>query len=156
VGPSLATLTREAYEQATVDLGEAEQALVSCARRSRNRRATDRDALLASIVESYRKGPRETWAAVLLDVLTPAILKRLERYRAEEPTISAEDIRQQFVMELLTVAATAPMPADAKFVERRLLLRAGQGIRRWLRKEGRYRAFCESLDELGDQEEESK
>jgi hypothetical protein len=156
VGPSLATLTQEAYEHARVDLGEAEQDLVSCARRSRNRPATDRDTLLASIVESYRKGRQETWAAVLLDVLTPAILKRLERYRAEEPAISAEDIRQQFVLELLSVAATAPMPADAKFVERRLLLRAGQGIRRWLRKEGRYRAFSEPLDELGDNEEESK
>ena len=116
----------------------------------------ERDRLLESVVRSYRDGPRDVWAAILLDLLTPAILDRLSKYREELPAIDAEDIRQQFVVELLSAAANAPMPPGVAFVERRLVLRAGQGVRRWLRRERHNRAHLESLEAAREREEVSK
>ena len=83
---------------------------------------------------------------MLLEVLNPALLQRLKRYRAEPPAIDLEDIRQQLVVELLSAAVAIPLPPDADFVERRLLMRAGQGVRRWLVREGRVRAAQRPLE----------
>ena len=143
---SFATQTRQAAGQASSALAPPNLELVRRTRRSKNERSGERDRLLERVVAEYRDGPREVWAAVLLDLLTPAILDRLSRYREELPGVDGEDIRQQFVVELLSVAATMPMPSAVPFVERRLVLRAGQGVRRWLRKEACYRARSESFE----------
>lgn len=150
---SLATQTDQAARVAEARLPGPDLAVVARARASTNEASGDRDRLLAQIVWEYRRGPRDVWAAVLLDVLTPAILARLARYRTEPPAVDAEDIRQQFVVELLSAAASIPMPPGAAFVERRLILRAGQGVRRWLRSEGRYRARFDSLDQISGRED---
>ena len=150
---SLATQTDKAVRRAEARLPGRKLAVVARARASTNEPSGNRDLLLAQIVFEYRKGPRDVWAAVLLDILTPAILARLARYRTEPPAVDVEDIRQQFVVELLSAAASIPMPPGSAFVERRLILRAGQGIRRWLRREGRYRARFESLEHICGPEE---
>ena len=150
---SLATQTASAVRQAETRLPTRELSIVAGLRASTNEASGERDRLLAQIVDGYRRGPRDVWAAVLLDALTPAILARLDRYRTDPPGVDAEDIRQQFVVELLSAAATIPMSPGAAFVERRLILRAGQGVRRWLRREGRYRARFESTEAtFGDKE----
>lgn len=143
---SLAVQTSRAGQEAMAALSPDARKLVRRARRSRNERSGERDRLLEAVIADYRKGPREVWAAVLLDLLTPAILDRLSRYREELPSVDVEDIRQQFVVELLSAAATMPMPSGVPFVERRLVLRAGQGVRRWLRKEACFRARSESFE----------
>jgi hypothetical protein len=153
---SFAAQTRLAVRAVEVELSSPRLDLVARARASTNQETGERDRLLEEIVREYRIGPRDVWAAVLLDLLTPAILVRLARYRTEPPAVDAEDIRQQFVVELLMAAATMPMPPNADFVERRLVLRAGQGVRRWLRKEHRNVAWFESTDALDEKEEESK
>ena len=137
---SLARQTRESFEQAQAEIGGGQE-LVSRARATTNEASGERDRLLLEIVLAYRRGPQNPWAAALLDLLTPAVLERLKRYNSEPPAIDPEDIRQQFVLELLTAAAKMPLPPGSGFIERRLILRAGQGVRRWLARERRWRAL---------------
>ena len=145
---NLAVDIREAFGCSRAALAEPELDLVERTRASRNAASGERDRLLRSVIEAYRLGDRRVWAAVLLDLLTPAILERIRLLRAEPPAIDAEDIRSQFVVELLNAAAVMPLPPDARFVERRLVLRASQGARRWLSKERRWRATCQPLERL--------
>jgi hypothetical protein len=148
---SLAIQTRDGFEQAEGSLGDRAN-LVRRVRATSNEGSGERDRLLGEIVWAYRKGDRQVWGAVLLDLLTPALLKKLKRYSPEEPVVDLEDIRQQLVVELLHAAATMPFPPGADFVERRLVLRAGQGVRRWLSRERRYRAVHLPLQpEIGEE-----
>jgi hypothetical protein len=149
---SLAADTREAFASAKAGLAQFEVDLVTRARASTNGVSGERDRLLESIVVAYRFGDRQLWAAVLLDLLTPAILERLRHFRPEPPAIDLEDVRAEFVVQLLEAAATMPLPPELRFVERRMILRAGQGVRRWLRKERRWRGKCQPLESLAEKE----
>jgi len=151
---SLATDTREAFGRAKARLSNQELDLVARARAAGNWPTGERDRLLESVVVAYRVGDRQVWAAVLLDLLTPALLEHLRRFRPEPPAIDLEDVRAEFVVQLLEAASTMPFPPNLRFVERRLVLRAGQSVRRWLRKERRWRATCQPNDTL--LKEESK
>ena len=71
---SLAADTREAFGRAKAALDQFEVDLVARARASTNEASGERDRLLESVVRAYRFGDREVWAAVLLDLLTPALL----------------------------------------------------------------------------------
>ena len=143
---SLAIDTREAFGRAKAALAQSEMELVARARASTNEASGERDQLLESVVMAYRFGDRQVWAAVLLDLLTPAVLERLRHFRPEPPAIDSDDVRDEFVAQLLESAATMPFPAGLRFVERRLILRAGQGVRRWLRRERRWRGDCQTLE----------
>ena len=143
---SLAVDAREAFARAKVTLSQSQRDLVEYARASTNEASGERDRLLESVVMAYRAGDRQVWAAVLLDLLTPAVLERLRHFRPESPAIDSDDVRDEFVVQLLEAAATMPFPAGLRFVERRLILRAGQGVRRWLRKERRWRGACQTLE----------
>ena len=149
---SLAVDTREAFCRAKASLAQFELDLVERARMSTNQASGERDRLLESIVFAYRFGDRQVWSAVLLDLATPALLERLQHFRPEPPAIDLEDVRAQMVVELLEAAATMPFAPGLRFVERRLILRAGQGVRRWLRKERRWRSRCQSLELLVKEE----
>ena len=151
---SLAVETREAFGRAKASLAQFEMDLVARARASTNEASGERDRLLESVVMAYRFGDRQVWAAVLLDLLTPAVLERLRHFRPEPPAIDFDDVRDEFVVQLLEAAATMPFPAGLRFVERRLILRAGQGVRRWLRKERRWRAACQTLELVVKEESE--
>jgi hypothetical protein len=139
---SLATNTRQAFARARTALSQHELDLVARARASLNTASSERDRLLESILVAYRTGDRQVWGAVLLEVLTPAMIERLKHFRPEPPVIDVEDLQAEFVVQLLEAAISMPLPPDPRFVERRLVLRAGQGVRRWLRKERRRRNVC--------------
>ena len=141
---SLAVETREAFGRAKASLAQFEMDLVARARASTNEASGERDRLLESVVMAYRFSDRQVWAAVLLE--------RLRHFRSEPPAIDSEDVRDEFVVQLLEAAATMPFPADLHFVERRLILRAGQGVRRWLRKERRWRGACRPFESLAGEE----
>ncbi len=143
---SLVVETREAFSSMKAALTQYEVDLVARARASTNEASGERDRLLESVVMAYRFADRKVWAGVLLDLLSPAMLERLRHFRPEPPTIDLEDVRAEFVAQLLEAAATMPFPPDPRFVERRLILRAGQGLRRWLRKERRWRRTCQPLE----------
>ncbi len=149
---SLAVDTREAFGRAKASLDQFEIDLVARARASTNEASGQRDRLLESVVMAYRSGDKQVWAAVLLDLLTPAVLQRLRHFRPEPPAIDSEDIRAEFVAQLLEAAATMPFPPVVRFVEKRLILRAGQGVRRWLRRERRWRSACQPFGWLANEE----
>ena len=138
MGRSLAVEARESLAQARCRMAGPELELVERARASANDATGERDRLLIAVVTAYRAGDRQVWAAVLLDLLAPALLSRLAAFRVHSNSIDAADLRQQLVVELLGAAASMPLPSGARFVERRLVLRAGQGVRRWLQRERRW------------------
>src|SRR5207248_5974386 len=100
----------------------------------------DRDQVLRSLVYAYRMGPKPLWGPLLLELLAPAIMARIVTFKIVEPAITSEDIRHQLLIEVLEAAATMPMPEDARYVERRILLRAAQRVSRWLAREQRRQA----------------
>src|SRR6266851_8551057 len=144
---SLSTDLPEAYSRALEDLPPEAQALVSRARASRGRSPAERDQALVAVVLSYRAGPRRLWAPVLLGLLGPALLERLQRLGEQPPVLNEEDIRQQLVVELLHLAETLPL-RDGRYLRSRLLLRTNQAVRRWLAREGVRRSGLVSLDNL--------
>lgn len=134
---SLADDLREGYRQVADALPKEARALVSSARDLKNATLTERNPSLAAIVAAYRRGPRWLWGPVLLDLLAPAILERLQRLRAQPPAMDEEEIRQQFVVEVLRAAAYIPLPKNPVWVKGQILSRANQAVRRWLAREGR-------------------
>ena len=149
---SFATNTRLAFTRAKAALGPSELDLVARARASVNTESSDRDRLLDSIVMAYRFGDRPVWGAILLDLLTPAIVERLKHFRPEPPVIEADDLQAEFIVQLLEAAASMPLPPQPRFVERRLILRAAQGVRRRLGRERRWRRVLQPLGKA-DREE---
>jgi hypothetical protein len=133
---SLVVDLRDGYREVACALSEESSALLARARDSSNAGRRERGRSLRAIVDAYRAGPRELWGPVLLDLLAPALLARLQRLRAEPPAMDEEDIRQQLVLELLRAAATMPLPAEPGYLKSRLVARANQGVRRWLAREG--------------------
>src|SRR5213596_2424306 len=113
---SLASDTRAAFDQARRALTQIELDLVRRARMTANKPTGERDRLLESVVLAYRSGDRQSWGGVLLDLLTPALLKRLGLFRPEPPVIDAEDLRAEFVLQLLEAAATMPFPPALPFL----------------------------------------
>ncbi|MGH7862560.1 MAG: hypothetical protein ACREOS_10020 [Candidatus Dormibacteraceae bacterium] len=111
-----------------------------------------RDRALSELVVRYRSAANpELAAAELLDFLAPAMVSRLRRYREVVPALSQEDLTQQMVLEVLRAAHALPLRTRPDFLERRLMLRAGQAMRRALARENRHRALHHPLDTLAGQ-----
>jgi hypothetical protein len=143
---SLADDLREGYRQVADELSEEARALIVSARDLTNGSLAERNRCLAAIVAAYRDGPRRLWGPVLLDLLAPAILERLQRLRAEPPAMDDEEVRQQFVVEVLRAAAYIPLPENPVWVKGQILSRANQAVRRWLAREGRRRRHQDSYE----------
>ena len=146
---SLSTDLPAAYAQALDTLPPEAHALVARARAARGRSPAERDQALVAVVLSYRAGPRRLWAPVLLGLLGPALLERLQRLGQEPPVMDEEDVRQQLVVELLYLAETLPI-RDGCYLRSRLLLRTNQALRRWLENEGHRRRGQVSFDDLAE------
>ena len=109
-----------------------------------------RGQALLAVVLAYRAGPKSHWGPVLLDLLAPAILDRLQRLQARPPVIDPEDIRQQFVLEVLAAAASMPLPANPLYLRRALIARANQGVRRKLLRERTSQLAQRPLESLSE------
>ena len=105
-----------------------------------------RDERLYALVLAYRLEGKGR-AAPLLDFLAPAMVSRLGHYRDVPPGLGADDLSQQMVVEVLRAALTIPLPRGAEFLERRIILRAGQAMRRMLEREQRHRRRVRTGDE---------
>ena len=148
---SLSVELREAFREVADELPEAERGVVARVRDSSKRRRSERSLGLLAVVLAYRAGPRRVWGPVLLDLLAPALLARLQRLRAEPPVMDEEDLRQQLVLEVLRAAAAMPLPANPGYLRSRLMARANQGMWRWLAREGRRQSGQRSFEALEEE-----
>jgi len=121
------------------------------ARAARGRPPRERDSALYELVVGYRQR-RAGAGEAILELVLPALLARLAGFRPQLPAIDDEDLTQQLVLEILAAAMSIPLQGPA-FLERRLVLRAGQYISRWLAREARHRSFATDLTELGEEPE---
>ena len=103
--------------------------------RDRTRSMEERDVTLREAVQAYRRGPRNKWGPVVLELLAPAILVRLGLFEELPPVISLEDLRQQLVVEVLDAAAHMPLPDNARYIKHRLMRRAAKRMTRLLARE---------------------
>jgi hypothetical protein len=142
---SLTSDLKDGYCQVARALSEDNLALLSRARDSTNCWPAERNGALAEIVAAYRAGPRQLWGPILLDLLAPALLRRLQRLRAVPPVVDEDEIRQQLILEMLHAAATIPMTDPSK-TKRRLITSANKSVKRWLAREGRRQARQSSFE----------
>ena len=133
---NLADDLRDGFRQVAGVLTERELELLACARDSLNRTPAERNQILAHIVAAYRKGPRQLWAPVILDLLAPALIDSLLGFRAEPPVVDEEEIRQQLLMEVLRAARRMPIHDGGRQMRVRLVTRANKAVVRWLEREG--------------------
>lgn len=146
---------REGYLQLVGSLPPDQRTIVSCMRASLAKRCSgeERAARLEALVTAYRSGPQALWAPVLLDSLAWGLVARMRRLRQEPPFIAEEDIGQHLVLALLTAAADMPLPRNCAYLDRRLLARANQVVRRSLQREHRRLRQQTSLELIQDRDE---
>jgi hypothetical protein len=143
---SLATRVRLGYLQALADRplevlrgldreATAEQAIHQA--RSRQVSLRTRDRIIEAVVRAYRVGQRQLWGPVLLEILGPQLTETVQQFGILAPLVDSDDLGQQLVLEVLSAAATVPIPEGARWVEQRLLRRAGFNLARWLYKQSR-------------------
>jgi len=146
---------REGYLQLVRSLPPDQRALVTCVRASLSKQCPgeERGAKLEALITAYRSGPRALWAPVVLDSLAWGLVASLRRLCGEPPFMAEEDIGQQLVMALLAAASEMPLGGKCAYLDRRLLARANQVVRRSLERERRRIARQTSLDFLLDRDE---
>jgi hypothetical protein len=117
-------------------------------RQARSRRVSlqTRDRILEAVVRAYRIGHRQLWGPVLLEILGPQLAEAVQQFHVLAPLVDGEDLGQQLVLEVLSAAATVPIPEGARWVEQRLLRRAGFTLARWLSKQTRLVRAAVDLD----------
>lgn len=163
---NFATRVRQDLDLISEMLSEEALVLVRRARDTATSGVTERDRLLAEIVAAYRRGPRELWAPVIVDLLTPGlieILQTIDRKTEEiadmwdhdEPlVIDEEQLRAQLVMEVLAAAATIPIHPGGRAMKVRLLRRAYKYVVRWLIRDFRHQVWHCSLEAILELDEE--
>ncbi len=110
--------------------------------------ANDHQLALVGVVNAYRAGSRSRCAPMVLTLMAPAVERRLGRLRPLPPAISAEDIRQQLLVEVLEAALSMPLPLNPLVLERAILRRASQAVSRRLSRELRRQQRQEPLADM--------
>src|SRR5258708_18836375 len=92
------------------------------------------DRLWAELLQHYQRGPRQAWAAVLLEAMRPDLAAAVAAVPAFPPVITPEDFAQQLMTNVLLAALDNP--ADrARWTPNRLISRASQNTQKWLARE---------------------
>lgn len=115
--------------------------------------ACARDQALYPVVWRYREDPSPANAEAILAFVGETLRGRANRYKPVAPLISRSDIRQELMAAVLETAATMPL-SGPDFLERRLMLRAGNRMSRALYREAQVQARFVDLDSLESDEEE--
>ena len=143
---SLTSDLRRGYCEVAPLLDEEQRLLVERARGSKSKCRAERDKALTDIIAAYRAGPRELWASVILDLVAPALLTRLQHLVARPPSLEDEDLSQQLVVQLLHAAATMRLTGEGRNLRNDLVARACKAVARKLAREHRHLAWHCLLD----------
>ncbi len=90
-----------------------------------------RDELWAQLIGHYIAGPRQAWAAALLEVMRVDLLAALGALPAMPPAITRDDIAQQLATDMLATALEGPTN-PARWTPHRLITRATTSVQRLL------------------------
>jgi hypothetical protein len=132
---SLASTLRAGYSEVAGALLDNELEILARVRDSGRTSPVERNRLLARVVFAYQAGPRQLWAPVLLDLMAPSLIARMQRFCTPPSLIDEEEIRQQLVLEVLRAAARMPIHGEGRQMRVRLVTRANKAVVRWLRRE---------------------
>ncbi len=110
-------------------------------RRAKDERSTPevRDRLWIAVIDSYRRGPRGFWGAVVLRMVAPTLLRKAAHLRYEMELL--EDTIHHLIVSVLDAAATEQLAGPARWTPNRLATRAVTSTRRWLGAERRSRCL---------------
>lgn len=100
--------------------------------RDRNVPGERRDELLAAVIGRYRRSPHAGWSGVLLEMLSPALVRVCCRMIILPRGIDNDDLQQQVVLETLRAARSMPLHDPPVRMRRRIELRVATMTVRWL------------------------
>lgn len=138
---------REGFMRIAGCFSEEELALIRRARDPILTHTVERNRLLTQVLCAYRRGPKERWGPVVVDLLAPGLVLMLPGLRPLPPVIDEDEIRQQLVVEALRAAATVPLLDSGRQTRFRITSRVYTNMLRWLGKEGRRRRAQVSLED---------
>lgn len=120
-----------AYQSAlsSGSIGGAESLVVRL--RDFNAPEQERDELWTQLIDHYIAGPRQAWAAALLEVMRVDLLVALGALPALPPAITRDDIAQQLATDVLA-AALEGTTNPARWTRHRLITRATTSVQRLL------------------------
>jgi hypothetical protein len=98
-----------------------------------------RDRLWIAVIDSYRRGPRGFWGAVVLRMAAPTLLRKATQLRYEREL--GEDTDHHLIAGVLEAAVTEQLGSPARWTPNRLATRAVTRTRRWLDAERRSRCL---------------
>jgi DNA-directed RNA polymerase specialized sigma24 family protein len=90
------------------------------------------DPILIGIVHCFRQREKRLWAPVLLRVVAPPLINRAFGLVLRSPERDPVEILQQMVLEVLIAAERIPLQNSSRWVQARIVKRAGTKVRRWL------------------------
>ena len=107
----------------------------------------ERDEIFREAVSAYRRGPQGIWGAVVLELLAPEITAQIRRLLPPGAGEDAEDVRQEFMLEVLQAAGRLPLYDASDYLRVRVIKRARKYVGRWLRHQARHYDWREELSE---------
>jgi len=83
---------------------------IVAAMRDPERSLDDQDAILTAVVRRYRKTRASAWSALLLEILSPALVESSIRFPYAPRGVDEEDVQQQVIVETLHAARFMRIP----------------------------------------------
>lgn len=117
--------------------------------RDPDRSLDEQGAVLAAVIRCYRKAPTPAWAALLLELLSPALVATSIRFVYAPVGVDEEDVQQQVVVEALHAAWHMRLPEQRGFTLARLTDWTVSRTARMLLRN--TRAETESLEQVDGQ-----
>ncbi len=107
------------------------------------------DEILAAVVRRYRQTPHPSWSAVLLEMLSPMLVRAGSRCTFIPHSVSRDDVDQQLMTEALHAARFMVLPEPPHDVQRRLRRRTLSRTISWLLRA--QRGEHESLEQVEEE-----
>jgi hypothetical protein len=85
-----------------------------------------------ALLEAYREGPRPKWSPLLVVRLGPWLGAAGQQLHAVPPYLDREDVSQQLVLEVLSIASRWRPVCEDRWIPRRLVERAARKVLRSL------------------------